>query len=122
MCIFKLFIMVSTTFHTYDISLFRLCVSPEFRFLWDFCMLMPHISCGLQSAGRDWNLCFLQSASQSIATMSDRVRGPSQEELQTPEASYPRDTLMMLSKRPLYFFKVVWNFTKKKKIFTIKQY
>ncbi|XP_032131582.1 mitochondrial inner membrane protease subunit 2 isoform X1 [Sapajus apella] len=34
------------------------------RFLWDFCMPMPHISCGPQSAGRNWNLFFLQSAYQ----------------------------------------------------------
>nr|XP_044991459.1 mitochondrial inner membrane protease subunit 2 isoform X2 [Jaculus jaculus] len=32
------------------------------RFLWDFCMPMLHISCGLQSVGRNWNPFFLQSA------------------------------------------------------------
>nr|XP_044620572.1 mitochondrial inner membrane protease subunit 2 isoform X2 [Equus asinus]XP_044620575.1 mitochondrial inner membrane protease subunit 2 isoform X2 [Equus asinus]XP_044620578.1 mitochondrial inner membrane protease subunit 2 isoform X2 [Equus asinus] len=34
------------------------------KFPWDFSMPMLHISCGLQSAGRNWNLFFLQSACQ----------------------------------------------------------
>ncbi|XP_064343501.1 mitochondrial inner membrane protease subunit 2 isoform X1 [Camelus dromedarius] len=34
------------------------------RFPWGSCMLMLHTSCGLQSAGRSWNLSFLQSACQ----------------------------------------------------------
>ncbi|XP_040858377.1 mitochondrial inner membrane protease subunit 2 isoform X2 [Ochotona curzoniae] len=31
---------------------------------WDFCTPMLHTSCGLQRAGRNWNLFFLRSACQ----------------------------------------------------------
>ncbi|XP_051705626.1 mitochondrial inner membrane protease subunit 2 isoform X2 [Oryctolagus cuniculus] len=42
-------------------------------FPWDFCMPMLHISCGLQSAGRNWNLFFLQSACQFRVRMSHHL-------------------------------------------------
>ncbi|XP_057360649.1 mitochondrial inner membrane protease subunit 2 isoform X1 [Manis pentadactyla] len=43
------------------------------KFPWVFCVPLLHISCGLQSAGRNWNLFFLQSACQFRVKRNDRV-------------------------------------------------
>ncbi|XP_060052412.1 mitochondrial inner membrane protease subunit 2 isoform X2 [Erinaceus europaeus] len=43
------------------------------KFPWDFYMLMLHISCGLQSAGRNWNLYFLQNACQFRVKRNDYI-------------------------------------------------
>nr|XP_036883391.1 mitochondrial inner membrane protease subunit 2 isoform X1 [Manis javanica]XP_036883392.1 mitochondrial inner membrane protease subunit 2 isoform X1 [Manis javanica]XP_036883393.1 mitochondrial inner membrane protease subunit 2 isoform X1 [Manis javanica]XP_036883394.1 mitochondrial inner membrane protease subunit 2 isoform X1 [Manis javanica] len=43
------------------------------KFPWVFCVPLLHISCGLQSAGRNWNLFFLQSACQFRVKRNDCV-------------------------------------------------
>ncbi|XP_060052410.1 mitochondrial inner membrane protease subunit 2 isoform X1 [Erinaceus europaeus] len=63
----------SNSFGPANLVLCDLLAQFKKRFPWDFYMLMLHISCGLQSAGRNWNLYFLQNACQFRVKRNDYI-------------------------------------------------